>query len=355
MAEDDDQEKTEPATQKKREEAKRNGQVARSQDVIHAASLCAFLLGIYLFGGALYGDLVSVLEEFLRYRIDQPLTREGAADFVANLLFRVMAITGPLVAFLSLSLILANTLQTGVAWNVERLSINWNRINPLEGYKKLFSLRGLATMGSSILKISAILWVMIYTVKSKLPEVATLGETSLENGLSSGWEILLLMIFRVALLLIVIAAIDFSYQKWQHEKDLRMSKEEIRQEAKRSEGDPKTKGRIRKIQREVATRRMLEDVSTADVVVTNPHRLAVAIRYDRGQDAAPVVVAKGMNLIAQRIRHEARKHGIPLVENKPLAWALYRSVDIGRAIPEKLFHAVAEVLAFVYRLKERRS
>lgn len=350
---DDSLDKTESPTPKKREDAKKKGQVARSMDVIHATTLGGFLIGVTLFGEKLYSDLFNLFETYLRIPVGE-ISKEGSADILSGILLRATVISGPIACLLSVTLVAANTAQTGLSFNPERLALNWNRVNPLQGVKKLLSWRGIANVGSSFFKIAVILWAVISTVSGHVADVAVLGESSLAEGVKAGMDLVFMTVFRVTLALLVIAILDYAYQRWQITKDLMMSKEEIKEETKSTEGDPRVKGRIRKMQRSLASSRMVDDAADADVIVTNPHRLAIALRYRRGEDRAPVVVAKGMNLIAKRIRAVARKNGVPLVENKPLAWALYRTVEIGSTIPEKLYQAVAEVLSFVYRFKEKR-
>lgn len=356
MAEGSDLEKTEQPTSKKLEEAKKKGQVAKSVDLIHATTLCSFLIAVILFGDHFYEGTTDTIKDMIAMTASMSdITQADSVKILHDILYRVITIAGPIGAVLSITLVSITTLQSGISFAPQRLAFNLDRINPIKGIGKLFKLRSLVTLLTSLLKITAIVGVLFFSVKASLPLVANLGETDLELGLMTGGEIVLKTILQVTLVILVIATLDFIYQRWQHSKDLMMSKQEVKDENKTAEGDPKLKSRIRSMQRSIATGQMLEDVAEADVIVTNPHRIAVALKYRKDDDLAPIVLAKGMNLIAKKIRHIARKNGIPIIENKPLARALYSTVDVGGTIPEKLYQAVAEVLAFVHRIREQRQ
>jgi len=223
-----------------------------------------------------------------------------------------------------------------------------SRVN---GLKKLFSFRSIVKLGWAVLKVALLAWIVYVSLDGRLKEIAGLGASDLASILKYCFSLLFVILFRIALALIALSVFDYLYQKWQYEKDLKMTKQEVKEENKDTMGDPLIKRRIRQAQFQMYRQRLSETVPKSTVVVTNPTHYAVAIRYERGAMDAPVVAAKGMNLIADRIKQLARKHGIPIVENRILAQALYRTVAVGGEVPPRLYRAVAEVLTYVYRLK----
>jgi flagellar biosynthetic protein FlhB len=248
-----------------------------------------------------------------------------------------------------------NIAQIGFEIHTEPLAPKFSKLNPLAGLKRIFSLRGLVEMLKSLAKIAFIAVIAGSVVSGYLPQFPTL----VRGDLGTIWDFTQTAAFQimlyVCLAMMALAALDYAYQRWQHEQSLKMTKQEIKDERKQSEGDPQIKARIRSLQRQAAYHRMIAEVPLADVVITNPTHLAVALRFDPAEMAAPRVVAKGADHVAQRIRDIAREHGVPLVENPPLAQALHRMADVGDPIPVELYRAVAEVLAYVYRLKGRYS
>jgi flagellar biosynthetic protein FlhB len=247
----------------------------------------------------------------------------------------------------------ASVLVHGVTFSTKPLNPDLGKLNPGKGIKKIFSLDSVSELVKSIIKIVILSLVAVLAVRGKWAEIAAFSDLGVAGFALQSGRIMLLVISRTLWVFAVLAVGDYVYQKWRFEKGLRMSRQEIKEETKSTEGDPLVKSRIKSVQREMARRRMMEDVPTADVVITNPTRLAVALKYDREKAAAPYVVAKGRDLIAARIREIARENGVPIVEDKPLARSLYKSVEIGQESPVDLYKAVAGVLAYVYRLKNR--
>lgn len=248
----------------------------------------------------------------------------------------------------------ANVLQKGFVLSAEPIKPQFSRVNPVEGFRRLFSLSSLMEFVKSGLKVLAVGFIGYKVLKGELfrcPEMLSSAPRGMLQYISHASFGLLL---KVTIAFMGIAALDFLYQRWDYEKKLRMSRQELKDELKQREGDPQIKARLRSLQRQIARQRMMQRVKEADVVVTNPTRLAVALKYERGRMAAPMVVAKGRGFIAEKIREIATTAGVPIVENKPLAEILFRTVEIGQLIPEALYRAVAEILAYVYRIKGRR-
>jgi flagellar biosynthetic protein FlhB len=244
-----------------------------------------------------------------------------------------------------------NVLQVGFEIHSEALSLKFNKLNPVTGLKKLVSLQSLVELAKGIAKIIVVSAVAYGVVSRHLQQFPGLMQQDISQVLVFVAKVSFEIGFYVCLSLILLAVLDFAYQRWQHEKNLRMTKQEVKDERKQTEGDPKIKARIRRIQMEMAYRRMMAAVPEADVVITNPTHLAIALRFDGKTMIAPRILAKGAGFVAERIRQVAGENDVPVVENKPLAQALYKMVDIGDFIPVELYRAVAEVLAYVYRLK----
>ncbi|MGB9618999.1 MAG: EscU/YscU/HrcU family type III secretion system export apparatus switch protein, partial [Armatimonadota bacterium] len=243
----------------------------------------------------------------------------------------------------------ANVLQVGLKVTTKALAPDWSRIDPIKGLARVFCRRSLAELAKSTAKVVVVGWVVYAFLRGEYPKMMDLaGMSPLMIG-QAAFELCWRLMARACAAMLIIAAIDYIHQRIQFEYSLRMTKQEVKEEYKRTEGDPIVRSRVRQRQREIARRRMMQDVARSHVVITNPTHLAVALRYDPEEMAAPTVVAKGQRLIAERIKEIARIHGIPLVENPPVAQMLYKTVDVGQQIPEQLYRAVAEILAMVYR------
>jgi len=349
------QERTESATPKRREDARRKGQVARSKELPAAAGILAGALFFLVGGGALIGGAGDLMHGLLARVVRADLTPVELRDVLIGAARGALALLAPLMAVMVVMGVAANVLQTGPVASLHPLAPKWSRISPAAGIKRIFSAATLVELIKSIVKllvVGAAAWWVLKGEVVRLPALAGadvhailpyLGHASLQVALAAG----------VALLFL--AALDFGFQRFEHEKRLRMTRQEVKREFKETEGDPMVRARIRSIQRQVARKRMMADVPKADVVVTNPTHLAVALKYEAAKMAAPRVVAKGAGHIAARIREIAASAGVPVMEDKPLARALYRGVEVGREIPMELYRAVAEVLAFVYRINEKRG
>jgi flagellar biosynthetic protein FlhB len=346
--------KTEKATPKRRKEARERGNVLRSADVATAAVLLGVFAGLKILGGY----TVEKAAEMMRYWVtrapamgDEPITVGLAAQMLTSGVLAIAAVAAPIMAVGLVVALAANLLQVGFLFTPKALRPRFNRISPSEGFKRIFSVRSLAEMLKAVLKIGALGWVGWGEYRNSLALFPDFSSLSVLQASATMADMALNIAFKMGLVLLVLAGADYFYQWWRRERELRMTKQEIKDEYKLTEGDPQTKSRIRQKQRQLGMMRMMQAVPTANVVITNPTHYAVALRYRDGRDAAPVVVAKGRDFVAQKIKEEARKHGVELVENRPLAQALYIYCDVGDSIPKDMYKAVAEVLAYVYRLR----
>ncbi len=352
MAEKDGQEKSEKATGKKRSEARRKGQVAQSKE-ISSAMILMTALGIFYFSGAwilqnLAALIAGVYQNIGTLRFTQI---SGASTFSLEILYQFLTVILPFLLPIAVVGIVANVMQVGFQISSEAMALKFNKMNPISGMKRLVSLKSMVELAKSIIKILVIGSIAYSLVKSDMQQFPALIQQEVGQILVFIARASLKLCFFVCLAIIVLAVIDYIYQHWQHEQDLKMTKQEVKDEHKQTYGDPKVKSRIRSVQLEMARRRMMEAVPEADVVITNPTHLAIALKFDGREMVAPSILAKGSGHIAQRIREIAVEHQIPIVEEKPLAQALFKMVEIGDYIPAELYRAVAEVLAFVYRLK----
>lgn len=344
--------RTEAPTPFRRSEARRKGQVAKSVEVNSAVIMLASFWLLSLTTPGSYRALAGLMRDSFSAlsATDITLTTVQAQGLTIAVLM-VQAAAPLALALLALG-IAANLGQVGLMFSTHALQPDFNKINPLTGFKRLLSPRGLVDLGKSLLKVGIIGLIVYQVLRDNYAAIAATSRMSLTAAIGAITDIGLSMGYRVALAMVVIAVADFFYQRYEFEKNLRMSKQEIREEMKRFE-NPQLKARIRARQRQLAISRMMSAVPQADVVITNPTHIAVALKYQQGKMHAPEVVAKGQRLVAERIKEQARQHNIPLVENKPLARTIFKSVEIGQGIPADLFQAVAEVLAFVYRLKSQ--
>jgi len=355
MPDYDRDQKTERATPRRREEARRKGQVARSQELNTALILLLGAATLYVTGPAASAGLRRIFTLCLTDFIRRQITVKSTLSMLTGIGTSTMAAIGPLFAGVFVAAAFASYCQVGFVISGEALGPKFERLDPMRGIARILSVKSLVKLGTTLAKVAVVAaagYLYLNFRKADFPPLLNCSIPAIYELLCK-WSFELVLVIALAFLLI--AAADYAFQRYDFERDIRMTKQELREELKRSEGDPLVKSRVRRIQREMATRRMMQDVPTADVVVKNPTHYAVALRYEPGRSNAPVVVAKGMNLIAQKILEMAREHGVPEVENKPLAQTLYKTVEIGGEIPPALYRAVAEVLAYVYRLKSGRA
>ncbi len=354
MAEESFQERTEQATPKRRQEAREKGQVAKSRELASVAVLLSGLFTLYWGSAFFLNRLHLILGYYLSHLSSFEITKESlnAVGIIGLKEFTICLL--PLLAVITFVAILSNFLQVGPLWTFEPLKPKLSKINPFEGIKRLFSLQSLAEFLKSLFKLIVVCWICYSVVSKRLGLlIPLLDETPFQIaafiGLSS-FEIF----WKSCLAMILLSIIDYLYQRYEFEKSIKMTKQEVKEEYKQTEGDPMVKSRIRSIQREMARKRMMQEVPEADVVITNPTHLAVALKYEAKKMEAPYVVAKGAGHVAERIKKIARNANVPVIENKPVAQSLYKLVEVGQMIPEELFKAVAEIFAYVYRLKGKR-
>ena len=354
MAERRNQDKTEPATPKKREDARKKGQVAVSRE-IPSVFILFMTMGVFFFlGGQMFNSLSSLMRDALQNGINMELQELSAVRILSTVLGKLFWVLFPLITAIILAGIAANLSQFGILFTGKTLVPRLSKLNPLSGMKRLFSLRSLVEVVKALLKILIIGLVAYLTLRRHFLLLPDLMRMEVLDILTFTGRVSLEICLYTCLVLIVLAGLDYAFQRWQYENDLKMTKQEVKEEWKQREGDPIVKARIRRVQLEMAQRRMMAEVPTADVVVTNPTQLAVALRFDTEKMDAPQVVAKGAGHVAARIREIAETYGVPVLEQKPLAQALFKSVELGEIIPMTLYRAGAEVLSYVYRLKGRQ-
>jgi len=327
--------------------------VARSREVNSVAVLLGGLVLLYVSAPLLYGGLTGLMRFAFGEAMLRPVSAPSAQELLCTVGLRALGAVGPLAAGLVAVALLAGYGQVGLMLTPQSIQPKLSNIDPVAGLRRMFSLRSVMRMVFSLLKLAIIAGVSYFAITNRLDEFFPLVNETAGGVFSYICRTAAAVGFQVCAVLVVIAIADYGYQKWEHERRLRMTRQELREELKRLEGDPLVKSRIRQIQREVARRRMMQEVPTADAVVTNPTHYAVALRYDATKMEAPTVVAKGRNRLAERIKEIARQHGVPLVEDRFLARALYRSVEVGQEIPYTLYQAVARVLAYIYQLRRR--
>jgi flagellar biosynthetic protein FlhB len=355
MAADSGMDRTEQPTSKKRADARKKGQVAQSREVPSALILATALGMFYLGGAAMYQRLALLVQGSLT-RIGSGLIHDPASfsHFLIWTFQQSLFILAPFMLAMLVAGVAANVAQVGFMLREDLLAPNFAKLNPVSGIKRLVSLKSLVELVKGVLKLVVVGSIAYVMLRDELDRIPALVGADVHEILRYVSGVSFQLIFFVCLGLAVLAMLDVGFQRWQHEKELMMTKQEVRDERKQAEGDPKVKARIRSLQLEMAQRRMMSMVPTADVVITNPTHLAMALKFDADTMAAPQVVAKGADLIAAKIREVALEHGVPLVENKPLARTLFKLTEVGDAIPVELYRAVAEVLAYVYRLRGRR-
>lgn len=356
MPEQSDAEKTEEPTPKKIEEARKEGQVAQSRELPNALVLAAALLIFLMFGSWLWEWLLEIfrlpLRQIGRLEIDQ----ESLKWLGVRVGIRGVILLAPLMLGVLVAGIVANVMQVGLMVTTKSMVPNLGKINPLAGFKRtFFSIRSLVELAKSLAKIGVISYVVYLTIQDAMGGLINLTNQDTKEILVFVMVILLHIFWRVTIIMLILGIADYSFQRFDWKRQLRMTKQEVKDEYKQIEGDPHVKSRIRQLQREAAMRRMMKEVPKADVVITNPTQYAVALKYDRVRDTAPRVVAKGRGKIAERIRQLARQHGVPILERPALARELYKLVRVDHLIPAGLYQAVAEILAYVYRMKGQRS
>ncbi|QPJ65447.1 MAG: flagellar biosynthesis protein FlhB [Candidatus Nitrohelix vancouverensis] len=354
MAEDNKDQKTEEPSSKRITDAQEKGNFANSREITSTFILLGSIT-IFLFAGQeLTLKMIFAWHEILSQAGSTQLSIEESYNIFKWTLDRMFQILAPILLSIMLAGIIANLFQTqGFKFSVKPLAPKWSKLNPLKGFGRMFSKNSAAELFKSIFKITVISLVAYFSIMGHLEDIPPMMGYSVGQILVFLGEVSIEIMIKVLLTLILLAALDFSFQKYTYIENLRMTKQEVKDERKEMDGNPQIKQRIRSAQYEMARKRMMAAVPHADVVITNPTHISVAIKYDAEGASAPIVVAKGQDEMAARIRELAKKSDVPLVEDKPLARVLYKTVEIGQIIPSSLYKAVAEILAYVYRLKNR--
>ena len=354
MAEQEGQEKTEVPTEKKRRESREEGQVAFSKELSSAALLAGIVLTLVATSPIILDAMRQLMSQIFR---DLAQRKELSIDSIFTLsgeiFYIILPAFAPFVAVIIFVGIFASVLQVGVQITFKAISPKFNKISPLTGLKRLFSSQSLADFLKSMAKLIIVGFVGYLTYIDKITELNGLSVSTPESILIYNFTVVAEVAGKIVLALVVIAIFDYFYQRWHHEQQLMMTKQEVKDETKQTEGDPQLKARIRQIQREMSNARMMQEVPKADAVIVNPTHFSVAILYDRDVMSAPEVIAKGADHLALRMRTVARENNVPILERPELARDLYANVEIGDDIPERFYKAIAEILAFVYRLRKR--
>jgi flagellar biosynthetic protein FlhB len=354
MASESDQgERTEDATQQRREDFRNRGQVAQTRELSSVLLLFCSVLLVWAMSQFIFRQIFEIFSfsfgDNLAHAVrtgDNFSALKVAASRMAIMIVPV-ALVYWVVGFAS------SLLQVGFLYNEEALQWRWDRLDPVQGFKRVFSMRGLFEGLKAVLKVCAILFISYLMLKNQLQTLPQLMSFSISQTFVFLGELVIRLMAGVGFFMLCLAGIDYLYQRWDMEKEMRMTKQEVKEEVKSREGDPMIRARIKRVQREIAGRRMMEEVPKADVIVTNPTHIAVALKYDENM-VSPRVIAKGAELIAQKIKEIAREHNVPIIENKPLARTIFKTLKVGQTIPRELYAAVAEVLSYVYRLKKKK-
>lgn len=350
-------EKTEPATAKKLKDAREDGKVTKSKELTAAFDLIVLFLVLKIFISFVGERLVGIFDyvysrmpDFLEIN-STGVSSVAASHYMADILLQMLLTMLPFLLFGFVITFLVSVVQ--VSWKVtgKPLKPDLNKFNPINGFKRIISKDSLFELLKSIIKIAVIFWVAYSRVKKHKEELFILYEIPLNQAIALIGSVIIDTGLYISIVYLVIGFADFAYQKHKFNEDMKMTKQEVKDEFKNTEGDPQIKGRQRRKMQETSQRRMMHDVPKADVVITNPTHLAVAVKYDADVNTAPVVLAKGEEYVAQKIKEVARENNIEIVENKPLARMLYHNVDIGAEIPPELYQAVAEVLAAIYKAR----
>jgi len=345
-------EKTEEATPKRKEEARGKGQVAKSMEINSVFVIVAAFFTLKIIGAYIFDELAGYMKFIFSNLVIADFTITSAQQVFIGFAIVFLKTTLPVMCVILVVALSINFAQVGFAFSLEPLMPNFDKINPLSGFGRLFSKRSLVELFKSLLKIAIIGGFVYRFMMNQTKQVPALISAELIDSLHLAASLILDLVFNISTVMFIMGVFDYMYQWWENQESMKMSKDDIKQEFKQAEGDPQIKGKIKQRQREMAMQRMMQDVPKADVVVTNPTHFAVALKYDQDM-AAPIIVAKGQNLIAQKIKEIAKEHKVIIVENKMLARSLYTAVEIGHPVPHELYQAVAEVLAYVYKLKKR--
>ncbi|EIU7745956.1 TPA: flagellar biosynthesis protein FlhB [Vibrio vulnificus] len=355
MAESDGQERTEEATPRRLQQAREKGQVARSKELASVSVLVIGAVSLMWFGESLARALFKAMGRLFSLSREEIFDPSKLFDIASGALSALLLPLLLILFALFVAAAIGSAGVGGISFSVEAATPKLSKMNPLSGIKRMFGLQSWVELIKSILKVALVTGVAIYLIQASQEDLIQLSLDVYPQNIFHALDILLNFVLLISCSLLIVVAIDIPFQIWQHTDQLKMTKQEVKDEYKDTEGKPEVKGRIRMLQREAAQRRMMADVPTADVIVTNPEHFSVALRYKQNSDRAPVVVAKGTDHMAMKIREVAREHDISIVPAPPLARALYYSTELEQQIPDGLFTAVAQILAYVFQLKQYRK
>ena len=353
MAQEGGQERTEQATPKRLREAREKGQIARSKELTTFSLLLAAGFGIFLMGGNIVESLLGSMRDSFQPSTDRIFNASELPSFFLSELVNALMVIAPLLALLVVVAFFAPIALGGWSFSADALNAKWERISPISGIKRIFSWKSIVELVKALAKFGLVAVVAALFMWGHKDELVVLSNDDIHAGLSASGDILLWAFLIITSPLIIVVAIDVPFQLWNHAKQLRMTRQEVRDENKETEGNPEVRARVRSIQREMAKNRMMAEVPRADVIITNPTHYAVAIKYDQEKMRAPVVLAKGKDLVAAQIRSVAQTYKIPVVSAPALSRSIYHSTDLNKEIPTGLYIAVAQVLAYVYQLRAK--
>ena len=346
------QERTEQPTPKRLKEAREKGDVPRSRELNTTAVLVASAGGLLLFGESMVTELLDILRDHLQIARAEVFDDASAPTLLAGAMLDSLVALAPLLVLLMLTASLAPLALGGWALNAKGITFSWEKLDPIKGLGRIFAWRGFVELTKALVKFLIVAAALVILLWNKAGDFLGLGDEALVQGVVHLAQLLAWSFLAMSMTLILIAAVDVPFQLWDHARKLRMTRQEVKDELKEVEGRPEVKGRIRKLQQEMAQRRMIAEIPKADAIVTNPNHYAIALRYDAASMKAPIVVAKGADLIAAQIRKVGEAHHVPMISAPPLARALYYSTEINQEVPVGLYMAVAGVLAYVFRLRE---
>ncbi len=353
MANEDQGEKTEEPTAKRREDFRNRGQVAQTKELGTALVLLGTLMVVWLLGEFLFTQLSEIFTLTFSDHIVTATRQSNVMNPFIYAMRKVIFIVAPVAGIMWVISFASSAVQVGFLVNEEAMKFNLERLSPISGFKRVFSMKSLVEGVKSMAKVSVVVLIAYFILKTELETIPYLVTYNVSQLMGYISVVFIKLTASVTVFMFLLAAGDYLFQKYDLEQEMMMTKQELKEEMKSQEGDPLIKARIKRTQREMAQQRMMEDVPKADVIITNPTHIAVALRYTK-EMAAPTIVAMGGDLIAQKIKEVARENSIPIVENKPLARTMFKTLKIGQAIPRELFKAVAEVLSYVFRLKSKR-
>lgn len=345
--------KTEKATPKRKREAREKGQIFKSVEVNTALTMLVMFGVLSIFGQTIVENIKKLLRYFFTMDAPDHFTVAAVSKLFIDAVWMFFGIIAPILIAAFLAAVVSNVIQSGFVFTTKALAPKFDRINPLSGFKRIFSTRTLLDLVKAIIKIAILGFVAYNEFEGHMEDFKGLMGQDVVTAVAESVDIIISVAFNLAIAFAIFAPFDYIYQRWKYNKDLMMTKQEVKDEYKLTEGNPQIKGRIAQKQRQMSRMRMVQAVTDADVVITNPTHYAVALEYKEGKNTAPIVVAKGKDYLAQKIKEKAKEENVEIVENKPLAQALYFFCEVGDEVPEDMYKAVAEVLAYVYRMKKK--